>query len=84
MIYLVKCLYKSISYIIFAYFSAILTFRCCPMSTASWNFIHSNRKAWNFVKRLGAEILKISQSREVKSNAVATRIMRVANANMDI
>lgn len=52
-------------------------------TTASLNFTHSSRKAWNLVKRLGAETPKTGQHGVVTPNDVATRMMRVAKAKMD-
>lgn len=52
-------------------------------TTASYNFTHSSRKAWNSVKRLGAETSKTNLSDKVSPNDVATRLMRVAKTKMD-
>jgi len=52
-------------------------------TTASLNFTHSSRKAWNLVKRLGAETSKTNLSDKVSPNDVATRLMRMAKTKMN-
>ncbi|VVC27625.1 Hypothetical protein CINCED_3A006061, partial [Cinara cedri] len=52
-------------------------------TTASLNFTHSSRTAWNLVKRLVAETSKTNLTDKVSSNDVATRLMRVVKIIMD-
>ncbi|VVC42693.1 Hypothetical protein CINCED_3A017649 [Cinara cedri] len=51
-------------------------------STASLNFTHSSRQAWDLGRKLGPELPKPGQYSTISANNVAVRLIRVAKAKM--
>jgi hypothetical protein len=47
------------------------------------NFIHSSRKAWKMLKKLGTDAIPVSRQKSITANDIASRLLRGSKTQRD-